>query len=232
MKIEPDSGFRFVDQNNYFSPKAPLLPVLRAVDAHSPEFDFKSVDFITDRNNLIKLFKFVSGYLCNVPSQARWEAVNPDIMQKDKNLRIDIDILGNDGGGAGSSMLMSRWEPTSSDFVGEEEFQGFSFNFLNEYTRYLPNTPELGPDAKSQGHHRVVSYVLGGCKFLVRYQGDGCIESPEELARMWGTTTTTTSPSIGQAGKGKAGKESLLNTTGEGTKENTPLDDNGKLYFL
>lgn len=56
-----DTGFRFIHQNDYFSPGTPLRPLLRAVYTHQPDINIKEFDFILDRNNLIKLFKFVRG---------------------------------------------------------------------------------------------------------------------------------------------------------------------------
>lgn len=60
-KLPSDIGFRFIHQNEYFSPGTPLRPLLRAVHTHQPDFNFKEIDFITDRNSLIKLFKFARG---------------------------------------------------------------------------------------------------------------------------------------------------------------------------
>lgn len=38
-----------------------MRPLLRAVHTHRPDFNVNEVDFITDRNSLIKLFKFARG---------------------------------------------------------------------------------------------------------------------------------------------------------------------------
>lgn len=61
MKLPGDVGFRFIHQNEYFSPGAPLRPLLRAVYTHRPDFNIKEYDFVMDRNNLIKLFRFIYG---------------------------------------------------------------------------------------------------------------------------------------------------------------------------
>jgi hypothetical protein len=49
------------DENRYFMSEYPIEPIFRAVLECSPSFDFKSVDFVTDRNNLRKLLDFIEG---------------------------------------------------------------------------------------------------------------------------------------------------------------------------
>ena len=47
------------DENRYFMNEYPIEPLFRAVLLCTPEFDFKTVGLVTDRNNLRKLFSFV-----------------------------------------------------------------------------------------------------------------------------------------------------------------------------
>ncbi|RPB17216.1 hypothetical protein P167DRAFT_121724 [Morchella conica CCBAS932] len=61
IKLPPDTGFRMIHQNEYFSPGTPLRPLLRAVYTHRPDYDIRGVDVVTDRSSLLKLFKFVRG---------------------------------------------------------------------------------------------------------------------------------------------------------------------------
>ncbi|KAG0131922.1 hypothetical protein HOY82DRAFT_312735 [Tuber indicum] len=170
--IEKDGGFRFIDQNNYFSPTAPHTPTLRAVSTCRPDINLNSINFITDRSNLVKLYKLISGH---VP-QAYF---GPDSCKQEPELRIDVEVIGN-------SLLLSRWEPRSSQVLDDTQYQGFSDNFANMFTRYPDPAPGLGTDARSQGHHRVLAYVLGGHRFMVRYQADACAEAVEELRNMCG----------------------------------------------
>lgn len=50
-----------VDENQERSPSRPMEPLLRAVRALQPDYDFTTLDIITDRNNLNKLIHFCDG---------------------------------------------------------------------------------------------------------------------------------------------------------------------------
>lgn len=61
LKLEPDSGRVYVDQNAARVPTAPLEPLFSALFAQNPQFEMGSVDMITDRNNIRKLLRFLDG---------------------------------------------------------------------------------------------------------------------------------------------------------------------------
>ena len=46
-----------VDENRYYLPEYPMEPLFRTVKKCAPNFDFKNIDFVTDRNGLRKLYK-------------------------------------------------------------------------------------------------------------------------------------------------------------------------------
>lgn len=50
-----------IDENRYYHPEYPIEPLFRAVQICSPDFDLKSIDFVTDRNNLRKFLNFIEG---------------------------------------------------------------------------------------------------------------------------------------------------------------------------
>ena len=50
---------KICSENQYFMYKYPMEPMFRAVTLCTPEFDFKTIDLITERNNLRKLLNFV-----------------------------------------------------------------------------------------------------------------------------------------------------------------------------
>ena len=64
------------DENRYFLPEFPMEPLFRAVQLCTPSFNFNTVDIVTDRNNLRKLFEFVEG-------------------SKNDSFRVDFQKLGN-----------------------------------------------------------------------------------------------------------------------------------------
>ncbi|KAK4700049.1 hypothetical protein P7C70_g6206, partial [Phenoliferia sp. Uapishka_3] len=70
-----------------------------------PDFDFKKLDIVTDRNNLRKLLRWAAGV-------------------SDKDVRIDVDQVGN-------TLLFTRWETKSTDTAGN----GFGHTFELGMTR-------------------------------------------------------------------------------------------------
>ncbi|KAI5480382.1 hypothetical protein MNV49_000957 [Pseudohyphozyma bogoriensis] len=72
VQLSRDSEDVYVDQNGHRVPSSPLKPLILAVKHQDPDFDFKTVDFVTDRNNLRKLLRWASG-------------------TDDKDFRIDVD---------------------------------------------------------------------------------------------------------------------------------------------
>jgi hypothetical protein len=114
--VQPDTGFSFRDQNGYRSPKAVLLPLFKAVDAiresnmEVPNVDWPTVDFITDRNNVRKLLRWIGG-------------------NHEKDFRIDTQLSGK------NTVLLNRWEPRYKD-----QMPGYTygFNFEKEATFIAP----------------------------------------------------------------------------------------------
>ena len=49
------------DENHYYMNEYPIEPFFRVVQKCSPNFDFRKVDIVTDRNNLRKLLDFIEG---------------------------------------------------------------------------------------------------------------------------------------------------------------------------
>ncbi|TFK40515.1 hypothetical protein BDQ12DRAFT_679577 [Crucibulum laeve] len=85
-------------------PSAVLLPLITAVDIKAKEegllsFDWPSVDFVTDRNGLRKLLRWIVG-------------------GEVKNFRIDLQLAGE------KTVLFNRWERRT-----RELFSGYTFGF-------------------------------------------------------------------------------------------------------
>lgn len=57
---------QIMDMNSHFLPEFPLEPVLRSVIECSPEFQFKNIDFVSDRGGIKKLFNFIDN--CDINS--------------------------------------------------------------------------------------------------------------------------------------------------------------------
>ena len=138
IRIQSDSGLIYIDQNAFRSPRYPLEPLFRSIYITDPKFDPKEFDLVTDRNNLRKLMFMLS-----------------DVMIGD--FRIDLELVGN-------TLLFTRWETTSSEYL--TDFRGFGHEFERKFTTYASEM------SRSTGHHRVVSYAFGGLKLLLRFEVD------------------------------------------------------------
>jgi hypothetical protein len=100
-----------------------LVPLLIAVDktsevaGTSSAFDWSEIDFVTDRNGLRKLLRWIDG-----PNQA----------DKPKEFRIDMEL-------AGHTVLLNRWEKRTRDnFIGKS----YGFNFEQASTTPAPGCEE------------------------------------------------------------------------------------------
>ncbi len=118
----------------------PLLPLFRAVDVVSESkiesaVNWSSVDFVTDRNGLRKLFRWAN----------HDETVNGPTP---RDFRIDMQLAGD------RTVLFNRWEPFTTVVAHGRSF-GYSFEHVN--TR-----PEDGCE-KGTGHHRIVKCVSHLC---------------------------------------------------------------------
>jgi len=155
-QVPADTGLFFIDQNGFRMPSAVLLPLITAVDATheasgSPAaFDWTGAnfDFITDRNGLRKLMRWID-------SADR----DADSDPTPKEFRIDTQL-------AGRTVLLNRWEKRT-----QENLSGYTYGFNFEKAS---TDPAIGCE-DSTGHHRIVSYDLNGLKMLVRFEVDACI---------------------------------------------------------
>jgi len=165
--------------------KLVLLPLVQAVetvtaDEKKPAFDWSSVDFVTDRNNLKKLLRWVT--------KSGTAACN--------DFRIDTQLAGE------KTVLFRRWEKKNEAFGGKNQ-KSYGFNFEHEVT-----TPATGCQ-DGTGHHRIITYDFGGLKLVVRFEVDACLPSPtsttndagDDLADMVSdlTISSTTSSSSSSA---------------------------------
>jgi hypothetical protein len=86
-------------------PQSTLLPLITAVnkvaEGKEKKFDWKSVDFLTDRNGLRKLMRWIGG---------------SDV----RDFRIDLQLAGE------KTVLFNRWEKRTREAFSGRTF-GFSF---------------------------------------------------------------------------------------------------------
>ena len=111
MNVPPDSGWHLIDQNGYRMGRLTLLPLIRAVQDMSvqglkPEFDWKSVDFVTARSPLRMLLDWAAG------TSASW--------------RIDTQL-------AGQAVLFSGCAPVTRMKIGGPTSYGINFEEASTY---------------------------------------------------------------------------------------------------
>lgn len=61
IRIQPDSGAHFIDQNSSRMPRYPFEVVFRALNSVATEYNFDTIDTLVNRNSLRKLFDLCVG---------------------------------------------------------------------------------------------------------------------------------------------------------------------------
>ncbi|KIH86555.1 hypothetical protein SPBR_08495 [Sporothrix brasiliensis 5110] len=146
-KVKKDTGFYYIAQNAARHPDSPLEPLFRALYVEHPSFDIRSVDIVTDRNNMRKLLAFVN------PSMNRY-AKEPFTIQTEVN---------------NTTVIFCRAETDTTQVILPWEFRGYGHEFEKAYT-----TEQI---TGGTGHHRIISYQFGGLDFIVRYETDGYVSA-------------------------------------------------------
>ncbi|KIY52482.1 hypothetical protein FISHEDRAFT_69901 [Fistulina hepatica ATCC 64428] len=147
-KVSKDEGLHFVDQSAFRFPNAPMLPLFAAVETLAPagSFAWSDVDFVTDRNNLRKLLRWIGGTTA--------EGFPP------KDFRIDLQLAGK------TTVLMGRWEKRTRE---GNTYAGYGFNFERASARNAKGCED------STGHHRIVRYDLNDLNIVVRFEVDAFV---------------------------------------------------------
>ena len=144
QQVKKDSGLVYIAQNTARHPESPLEPLFRSLYIENPSFDIKPIDIVTDRNNIRKLLSFINPTLTK-------NGLDPFTIQVEMTAQTAI---------------FCREETATYEVIGPGEFRGFG----HEFEKASTITQVKG----STGHHRIVSYRLGGLSFLVRHETDGC----------------------------------------------------------
>jgi hypothetical protein len=156
-RLKKDSGHVYIAQNAARHPESPLEPLFRALYFLHPSFDIAGIDIVTDRNNLRKLLGVVN---------PRWNGFK----MEDFNIQVEVRE---------TTAIFCRTETKTEEYIGPNEFRGYGHTFEKHYTRR-----EI---AGSTGHHRILSYNLGGLKLLVRHETDGYIGAPRTESNLLST---------------------------------------------
>jgi len=128
----------------------PLIQAVQEVEIQSDtdeedRFDWSSVDFVTDRNGLRKLLRWINFTSGDPP----------------KDFRIDIQLAGS------KTVLMNRWEQITKEQPGTR--RSYGFNFEESMTDPGPGCE------RGTGYHRIITYDFDGLKMVVRFEVDACL---------------------------------------------------------
>jgi hypothetical protein len=93
--------------------------------------------------------------------------------------RIDVEVVR-------CTVLFSCWTPNSTRFV--MGFEGYGHEFEKASTRQPSGLGE------SMTHNRVICYVLGGVKIMVRFEVDACIGSKRDTSRTMSVSNKDQTP--------------------------------------
>ena len=112
----------------------PLIQAVQDVESQSEiqeedEFDWSSVDFVTDRNGLRKLLRWINFTSGDPP----------------RDFRIDMELAGS------KTVLMNRWEQITKEQPGTRRSYGFNFE-------EVMTVPGPGCE-RGTGYHNIVTYV-------------------------------------------------------------------------
>ncbi|KDQ49911.1 hypothetical protein JAAARDRAFT_74462 [Jaapia argillacea MUCL 33604] len=110
--VAHDQGVVYRDQNGFRMPQQTLLPLFTAVDVVQEEdgkdgLPWSSMDFVTDRNGLRKLLRWIEG-------------------TAGRDFRIDMQLAGK------RTVLLNRWETHTREYASPS----FGFNFEKKTTQY------------------------------------------------------------------------------------------------
>ncbi|KAG9128481.1 hypothetical protein FRC07_009704 [Ceratobasidium sp. 392] len=182
LRLNPDSGPTFIDQNAARSRKSPLEPMLRAISVirGAPEglsLSNENIDIVTDRNNLRKLMRFICA---NGPNRDPRK-------NRTREFRIDAQLAPN-----GKTLILTRHENNNVDH--STHFKGYGHNFEVAVTTKPPaplvavkgrTSTAVSRTLKATGYHRIIRYDLLGLRFMVRFEVDAMTNQdlclPDEL---------------------------------------------------
>lgn len=118
--------------------KSPLLPLFVAVDAvrGEGEYDYSSLDLVTDRNGLRKLY--------------RWATESPK-PNESPEFRIDLEL-------AGDTCIFTRAE--DRDLDTRPGVRGYGAEYVKATTKLAPGCET------TTGHHRIISFVSCSSAFV------------------------------------------------------------------
>lgn len=117
MRVSPDSGVHFIDQNSFRVPKYPFEVVFRAMDVMNPTSRFTDIDVLTNRNSLRHLLDFCHGKCRD-------------------GFRIDLYLIQN-------TLVIERCERSTKEMIRGPGNSGFGHSFEEAVTEPPPDMTDI-----------------------------------------------------------------------------------------
>ncbi|KAH7275000.1 hypothetical protein B0J15DRAFT_473953 [Fusarium solani] len=117
MRVSPDSGVHFIDQNSFRVPKYPFEVVFQAMNVMNPTSKFSDVDVLTNRNSLRHLLDFCRGKC--------WDS-----------FRIDLYLVQN-------TLVIERRERSTKEMIRGSRNSGFGHSFEEAVTEPPPGMTDI-----------------------------------------------------------------------------------------
>jgi hypothetical protein len=144
-RLQKDSGLIYIAQNTARYPDSLLEPLFRILYIANPLYNIRSIDIVTDRNNIRKLLSFIN------PSSTR---NGLDIFT------INIEVTNN-------TAIFYCKEATTYKVIGLRKFRGYGYEFEKANT-----TNQI---SGSTGYYRIISYHFGNLNFIICHETDGYV---------------------------------------------------------
>ncbi|KAG6053484.1 hypothetical protein E4U17_004653 [Claviceps sp. LM77 group G4] len=146
-RLPKDTGLYYIAENAVRLPGSQMAPMFTALSITNPSFNVRSVDVISDRNNIRKLLSFIR------------PGMDGDVNEQ---FTIKLELVGN-------TLLLGRCETAVTRYIEPNSFRGYGHEFEKAYT-----TSQIGG---STSHYGIVSYRFCGLNFMIRYQTDGFVST-------------------------------------------------------
>ncbi|KAI8723178.1 C2H2-type domain-containing protein [Fusarium sp. LHS14.1] len=117
MRISPDSGVHYIDQNSFRVPKYPFEVVFQAMNVMNPAVKFSDVDVLTNRNSLRHLLDFCRGKCID-------------------SFRIDLYLIQN-------TLVIERRERSTKEMIRGSGNSGFGHSFEEAVTEPPPGMADI-----------------------------------------------------------------------------------------
>jgi hypothetical protein len=110
------------------------------------DFDWSAIDFVTDRNGLRKLLRWIG---------------RPD----PKEFRIDTQLAGK------RTILFNRWEKRTRETVGGMNYSTYGFSFEKSSTKPAPDCKESTGHHRIVNYVGLVDIIFDECLFDLHSTG-------------------------------------------------------------